>query len=138
MTCVDNTMCKYIFVCPTSTLASSCRDANTVALVNANVFTLCSLFVCHLAVEHFEKEAMAWDSLQMRCKMSTVKEEPRGRPKRRPDRKAKRPQGEKKTNGRVLKAAKLSHNQAGPCLAVNKIKAKDERIAVSRSSCMRV
>ena len=86
----------------------------------------------HLAAELFEKEAMAWDSLQTRCKMpaGAPKEEASGRPKRRSDRKAKRPKAEK-MNGRALKVAKLTHNQAGPNPAVGKVKATDGRIAVS-------
>ena len=86
-------------------------------------------------MELFEKEAMAWDSLQMRCKAPVVapRGEVSGRPKRKPDRKTKRSQGEK-TNGRVLKAAKLAQTQAGPSLAVGKIKAKEERL-VSASMC---
>lgn len=92
-------------------------------------------FLHYLAVELFEKEAMAWDSLQLRYKMpGAPKEEASGRPKRRSDRKAKRPKAEK-TNGRVLKAAKLAHNQAGPNPAISRIKAKEERFSVSNFFC---
>ena len=91
-------------------------------------------------MELFEKEAMAWNTLQMRCKapVGTHKAEGSGRPKRKSDRTTKRSQGEKKANGRALKAAKLTHSQAGPSLAVNKIKAKEERIMVVSRSLARV
>ena len=91
-------------------------------------------------MELFEKEAMAWDTLQMRCTapVGAQKGEGSGRPKRKPDRKTKRSQGEKKANGRALKAAKLTHNQTGPSLAVNKIRAKEERVMEVSRSLVRV
>lgn len=104
------------------------------------MYSLCCFPLSNLAMELFEKEAMAWDIPQMRCKapVGAQKGEGSGRPKRKSDRKTKRSQGEKKASGRALKAAKLTHSQAGPSLAVNKIKEKEERVMGVSVSMVRV
>ena len=102
------------------------------------MYSLCCFPFSNLAMELFEKEAMAWDVPQMRCKAPVGAQKGEGRPKRKSDRKTKRSQGEKKASGRALKAAKLTHSQAGPSLAVNKIKEKEERVMGVSGSMARV